>query len=129
MRPILVNYLKKNGINVKCFGSGWEAGSLPSDEMIKIYSQTRVNLGFGYVGFSSDQCLKGRDFEVPSCGAVYLTSYNENLPRVYKIREEIETYLDFKDCVKKSVCYYLIRNDAKECVYLLEKQYWKGILG
>lgn len=101
VRPILVDYLKRNGICVECFGPGWKYGSLTPHEMIKVYAQSRINLGFGYVGFSSEQCLKGRDFEVPSCGAVYLTSHNEDLARVYKIGEEIETYLDFDDCVRK----------------------------
>ena len=100
-RPLLINHLRKQGIRVDCFGSGWEHSFLTPQEMIKVYNQSRINLGFGYVGFSSDQCLKGRDFEVPACGAVYLTSHNENLVRVYRIGEEVETYSDFEDCAKK----------------------------
>ena len=45
--------------------------------------------------------MKGRDFEVPSCGAVYLTSYNKNLERIYALGQEIDTYLDYGDCARK----------------------------
>lgn len=100
-RPLLINYLRKHGIQVDCFGSGWEHGHITADEMIQVYSQSRINLGFGYVGFSSGQCLKGRDFEVPACGTVYLTSYNNNLKRVYRVGKEIVTYSDFEDCLRK----------------------------
>lgn len=99
IRPLLVDFLRKNGIRVDCFGEDWEHGYVNDKNLVTIFNQSRVNLGFGYVNESSDQCLKGRDFEVPACGALYLTSYNENLPRVYQLGEEIETYRTFTDCL------------------------------
>lgn len=104
----LVNYLKGRGVKVECFGFGWEDGPLTEDEMVKVYAQSRINLGFGYVGYSSKQCLKGRDFEVPMSGALYLTSYNKDISRVYKIGEEIITYDNYKDCLMKIK--YLLNN-------------------
>lgn len=100
-RPILVDSLRRQGIQVDCFGGDWEHGYQKDEELVQVFNQSRINLGLGYVNESSDQCLKGRDFEVPSCGVVYLTSYNENLPRVYRLGEEIETYSGYDDCVRK----------------------------
>jgi hypothetical protein len=100
-RPSLVNHLRSNGINVECFGPGWDNGPLTPDQMMDVYSQSRINLGSGYIGYSSHQCLKGRDFEVPICGTVYLTSYNDDLHRVYRLEEEIVTYTDERDCLTK----------------------------
>ncbi|MFA5832065.1 MAG: glycosyltransferase [Bacteroidota bacterium] len=111
-RQLLINYLRKRGISVNCFGKGWEGGYKTNDELVQIFSESRINLGFGYVVSSSFQCLKGRDFEIPSCGALYLTSYNKHLSRVYTLGEDIETYTDFSDCYKKIV---ILLNDEKRC--------------
>jgi hypothetical protein len=100
-RPLLVDYLRRQGIRVDCFGSDWEHGYQTDDALVRIFNQSRINLGFGYVNESSEQCIKGRDFEVPSCGAVYLTSYHKNLERVYALGQEIDTYLDYGDCARK----------------------------
>lgn len=110
-RPRLIDYLRKNGINVTCFGKGWENEFIAAEEMTKVYAQSRVNLGFGYVGYSQNQCLKGRDFEVPSCGAVYLTSNNENISRVYRIGEEVIVYNNAADCLGK--IRFLLANPQK----------------
>lgn len=101
VRPLLVDFLRRHGVRVDCFGDDWEHGYVRDADLPTIFNQSRVNLGFGYVNESTDQCLKGRDFEAPSCGVVYLTSYNQDLPRVYKIGKEIETYQNFGECLQK----------------------------
>lgn len=100
-RPLLVNHLRRQGIKVDCFGKEWEHGYQSDEALVRIFNASRINLGFGFVTESNDQCLKGRDFEVPACGAVYLTSYNDDLHRVYRIGTEIETYANFADCASK----------------------------
>jgi hypothetical protein len=100
-RPLLVDYLRRQGIRVDCFGQDWEHGYQSEENLVRIFNQSRINLGFGYVNESTDQCLKGRDFEIPACGALYVTSHNENLNRVYRIGQEIETYTDYADCAAK----------------------------
>jgi hypothetical protein len=99
-RPIFVDYLRKNGVSVETFGPGWPSGSVSEVSMVEIYAKSRINLGFGGIQFSlKSQCLKGRDFEVPMSGAVYLTSYNEELELVYDVPREIVTYTDKNDCL------------------------------
>lgn len=100
-RPLLVETLRRHGIKVHCFGRGWERGYQGPEDLVRVINQSRINLGLGYVNESGDQCLKGRDFEIPSCGAVYLTSDNADLPRVYRLGKEIETFQDFNDCAAK----------------------------
>jgi spore maturation protein CgeB len=100
-RDKLISFLRRNGIAVECFGKGWERDSVTHEEMMEIYSTSKINLGFGFIGYSHQQCLKGRDFEVPSCGAVYLTSHNDDLERVYDLETEIMTYRSGKDCLTK----------------------------
>lgn len=99
-RPRLVRALQRSGIRVAAFGHGWPAGPLPDAEMVRIYSRSRINLGFGGVGYSRRLlCLKGRDFEVPMAGGLYLTQHNPELERVYRIGAEILTYRDAADCI------------------------------
>jgi len=59
-------------------------------------------LGFAGVGYSKKlMCLKGRDFEVPMSGGLYLTQDNPELSLVYNVGKEILTYRDEEDCAKK----------------------------
>ena len=98
-RPRLVGALERSGIRVAAYGHGWPAGPLPDSGMVSIYSRSRINLGFGGVGYSRRLlCLKGRDFEVPMAGGLYLTQHNPELEQVYRIGEEILTYRDGADC-------------------------------
>ncbi len=101
-RAGFIKKLQKMGINVATFGKGWERGALSDEDMIKLYSCSRINLGFATVGFSQKlMCLKGRDFEVPMSGGLYLTQDNPELSLVYEVGKEIMTYKDEIDCVNK----------------------------
>jgi hypothetical protein len=73
-RPIIIDKLRDMGINVATFGPGWDNGPLPAEEVVKIYSSSRINLGFSGTGYSRRMmCLKGIDFEIPMSGGLYLT--------------------------------------------------------
>ena len=45
-RKKIVQKIKAAGVNIKCWGSGWPAGRVSQDEMIRIFSQSKVNLNF-----------------------------------------------------------------------------------
>jgi spore maturation protein CgeB len=101
-RPLFVKKLKRRGINVSCFGNGWPNGPLSDEDSVKLFSRSRINLGFAGVGHSKKlMCLKGRDFEVPMSGGLYLTQDNPELSIVYSVGEEIITYKDIDDCYDK----------------------------
>ena len=100
-RPRFISKLIKLGIDVERFGPGWDNGALSDEEMIKLYSRSRINLGFGGVAHSRKlTCLKGRDFEVPMSGGLYLTQDNPELSLVYDVGKEIVTYKDEEDCAR-----------------------------
>lgn len=101
-RPHFIQRLRKMGIPVQCFGGGWENGPLSSDEMVRLYSRSRVNLGFAGIGDSRKVThIKGRDFEVPMSGGLYITQDHPHLSRVYDTEREIVVYSDENDCAKK----------------------------
>ncbi|MDI9571020.1 MAG: glycosyltransferase [Pseudomonadota bacterium] len=97
-RPEVVARLAAAGIRVVVRGPGWPDGPMSTEDMVRLYSQSRINLGFGGVsGHSGAFCLKGRDFEIPMSGGLYLTEHHPELERVYEIGREIVTYRDFDD--------------------------------
>jgi len=101
-RPLFIEYLRHHGIRVETFGPGWTNGPVSEEEMVEIYARSRINLGFGGIGYSMKaQHLKGRDFEVPMCGALYLTSDHPDIHLVYDVGREIVTYQDRQDCLQK----------------------------
>lgn len=111
-RPKVIDKLRENGININCFGKGWESGPLSDEEMVKLYSRSRINLGFAGVGHSKKlMCLKGRDFEIPMSGGLYLTQDNPELSLVYEVGSEILTFKDEHDCLKK--IQWLLANPAE----------------
>jgi spore maturation protein CgeB len=82
-----------------CFGKGWPNGPVANEAMNRLYARSRINLGCGGIGYSKDLlCLKGRDFEVPMSGAIYLTQDNPELGLVFDVGREILVYRDIDDC-------------------------------
>ncbi|MBI3813123.1 MAG: glycosyltransferase [Nitrospinae bacterium] len=102
IRPKIVEYLRMQGIPVQTFGMGWPGGELPLSELKNIYARSIINIGFGYIGGSSKLVgLKGRDFEVPVTGGLYLTTYNSDLEGYFIIGKEIDCYRNKNELARK----------------------------
>ncbi|WP_084691815.1 CgeB family protein [Desulfobacter vibrioformis] len=113
-RPMIIDKLCEKGIPVKAYGYNWPQGPLSTEEMVKMYSRSKINLGFGGVaGLNETFCLKGRDFEIPMSGGFYLTEHNEELERCFLPGKEIVTYHNFDDLVEK-INFYLGNEDERE---------------
>ena len=117
-RPLIIERLRKQGFQVEAFGKGWPSGPLSAEDMIRMYSRSRINLGFGGVdGHDDTYCLKGRDFEIPMSGGFYMTEYNHEIERVYDLGREIVTYSDLDDLIAK-VRYFLSNPEEREQIRL-----------
>ena len=81
-----------------------------------MYSKSRINLGFGGVDGHEDAfCLKGRDFEIPMSGGLYLTEYHPELETVYDLGKEIVAYRGFDDLLAK-IRHLLAHQDEAEAI-------------
>jgi len=101
IREDIVDALVESGIDVKCYGNGWDTGRLPLDKTNEFYNQCKIVLGVGAIGYCGDFfSLKLRDFDVPMSGGCYVTSNNSDLLDLYD-KDEIILYDDVDDCVKK----------------------------
>lgn len=116
VRRKYVEYLRNNGVEVYTKGNGWEEGFSKPDEMIEIFNQARIVLGFSTVGKNDDIfILKGRDFEVPLTGSFYLTGYHEELEEYFDIGDDIDTYRSNEELLTK-VRYYLEHEAQREAI-------------
>jgi Uncharacterized protein conserved in bacteria len=115
-RASVISELKKQGISVETYGVGWPNGPLSTQKMVKMYSQSRINLGFGSVAGHKDTfCLKGRDFEIPMSGGLYLTEAHPELINVFRPDEEILTYSGIDDLIQK-IRYYLSHPEEADAI-------------
>lgn len=101
-RPRFIEALRRAGLSVQTFGPGWPAGRVSLPEMVRIWNRSRVTLGFsGVQGHAGSHCLKGRDFEVPMSGGLYLVEHHAELAPFYRIDQEILTWRDEAELVER----------------------------
>jgi len=122
IREKIVKALRRAGIFVSAFGNEWEGGRLPTEDVPRLFAQSKIILGIGTIGHCADfYALKLRDFDAPMSGSFYLTNDNPDLRGLYKVGQEIETYTDIADCVEK-VKFYLMHDKERECIAAAGRQ-------
>jgi spore maturation protein CgeB len=116
IRADLVRYLWKRGFRVDTFGPGWPRGPVTFEEMVQLYNRAKITLGIGSVmSMEGVKHLKGRDFEVPMSGGLYLTTYNYELADHYIIGKEILCYSSFEECAE--IIHWVLRHpDEAEAI-------------
>ena len=88
---------------------------LSDEELIKMYSRSRINLGFSNVADTTAgiKQVRLRDFEVPMSGGFYIVEYMQELEEFFKIGHEIVCYENKRDLAEK-IHYYLQNADERE---------------
>ncbi len=95
---------------------GWGGGWVDFPEMLSIFSASKINLNLSNASVEHDLLqIKGRDFEVPGCGGFLLTQHNPALEEYFIPGEEIATYQDIPDMVRK-IRYYLEHEEEREAI-------------
>ena len=90
-RPKIIQHLKNRGISVRCFGQGWDAGPVTSNEVHRIMNASFISLNFAN-SFAGEDQLKMRTFEIPGAGSLLLTGKVEDLNLYYTDQAEILTF-------------------------------------
>jgi spore maturation protein CgeB len=114
-RRDVIDTLRTRGIAVQTFGTGWPAGRVSQSEMIKIFNTSKINLNLSNASRGAAEQVKGRDFEVPGCGAFLLTKRSEEIGRYYDVDREVACY-DGVDDLTDKIRHYLAHDDAREAV-------------
>lgn len=116
IRNSYINFLRDAHIDVHAKGSGWENGFASDQEMIEIFNQSKIVLGFSTVGKNDDiSILKGRDFEVPLTGSFYITGYHDELNEYFELGKDIETYSSKEELLDK-IHFYLTHPIEREAI-------------
>jgi hypothetical protein len=122
-RSKFIEDLRKQGVDVICYGNGWENPQLEYFQMIHEIRKAPLTLGFSNVGYTSNiTTIKGRDFEVPFFGGLYLTQFSKGL-RLYYDDDEVLTYENFNECLSK-IRYF--QNNQKLANIIRKKGYIKA---
>lgn len=93
---------------------------LNDEEMVKLFSRSKINLGFSSCGeshVSNERIVQVRlrDFEVPMSGGFYMVEYLEELEEFFDIEKEIVCYRGPDDLVDK-IRYYLSHDNEREAI-------------
>jgi len=140
-RPAYIQYLLDQDIDVRVWGRNWPralppyeeeatvvegerpiygGGILADDEMIRMFSRSKINLGFSVCGETHRTGkrilqVRLRDFEVPMSGGFYLVEYMEELEEFFEVGKEIVCYRDHEDLLNK-IRYYLAHDRERETI-------------
>jgi spore maturation protein CgeB len=126
--------LQRSGIRVECWGRGWPAGRLGHEEMVRVFSSSRINLNLSNAsepqrGFRARvgalvrgidmgprrSQIKGRIFEVPGCGGFLLTDRVPYLEQYFELGSELDAY-DSPDELPDRIEYWLSHPDERAAV-------------
>ncbi len=124
-RETFINKLIEIGIPMRCFGNGWPNGGISDEQMQKEIKLAPLTLGFSNVGYTRNiTTIKGRDFEVPLYGGLYLTQYSKGLEMYYNLNDEILTYTSLTDCIK---LIFWVQNFPEQAKIVREAGFKKAI--
>ncbi len=116
IREKVVTALRKAGIRVTAYGSGWDNGRISTEEVPRLFAQSKIVLGVSAIGHCPDFVgLKLRDFDAPMSGSCYLTQHNDDLQGLYDIGREVDTYRSVAECVERA-SYLLAHDSGREAV-------------
>ena len=96
-RQAMIDTLRREGIDVTCFGHGWPAGPVDAKRMSEIVRESQISLNFSQGSRKvsreqTDRQIKARVFEVPGHGGCLLTERASSLETYFRIGDEIITF-------------------------------------
>jgi spore maturation protein CgeB len=130
-RRLIIDEVRGAGVDVKCWGYGWETGRISQEEMIKIFNESRINLNLSNASVTggrkdrlkrllmpwrkkTDQ-IKGRNFEIPGCGGFQLSGKADNLEDYFIPDKEIALFGSTSELIDK-IKYYLSHEKERQDV-------------
>jgi spore maturation protein CgeB len=118
---LLKNFRKAAGMDPQVLlPAAAVGGPLDDQEMIRLFSRSKINLGFSACGethVSGERIVQVRlrDFEVPMSGGFYMVEYLDELEEFFEIGKEIVCYHGPADLADK-IRYYLTHEAEREAI-------------
>ncbi len=120
-RRAAVDFLRRNGIDVRTWGHGWPEGRVTQSQLIEIICSSKVNLNFSASSTRTSllaprlRQIKGRAFEIPGCGGLLLTEEAPGLERFYEIGAEVMAFRGHRDLLR-AVRWLLEDDERREAI-------------
>lgn len=114
-REDLVKKLCSDGVPISTFGKGWDNGFVSNDEMIQIFSNSKINICFTKSCAGSRNQLKGKIFDITMCGGFLLCEYVEGIEDFFEIGKEIICFKNYAEALEK-IQYYMINDEERELI-------------
>jgi spore maturation protein CgeB len=121
-RRAQVKEMARRGIDVTCFGHGWERGPVASHDVDWIYRSSRVSLNFADsglqlsgIGLARSRQVKARTFEVPGAGGFLLSEESDSLAEYFRVGAEVITYRDDDELAEK-IRYFLNHSNERDAI-------------
>jgi len=115
--------LKERGIEVACFGYGWDSGPIPSEEIPRVIRESVISLNFansalvwerGVLPRRHNQ-IKARVFEVCGAGGFLLTEWAPGIEKYYIPDQEIVVFKTIDELTQK-ISYYLTHPSERDAI-------------
>lgn len=103
-RKQIISRLKTDGINVNCYGQGWNK-TISDIKIRKIINDSKICLNFSKSKGKKKQ-TKARIFEITGLETFCLTETSSELKRYFKINKEIVSFDTYDELLKK-INFYL----------------------
>lgn len=121
-----VDFLRRNGVDVKVFGAGAPGGPLTLPQMVEVFNKSRINLNF--TGASSVSCLnrgnpippgtkqlKSRQVEAALCGSFALSEDAPGMEETLRPVTEMAMFTTKEELLEK-IKYYLSHEEEREAI-------------
>lgn len=114
--------LKRRGIDVACFGQGWQSGPLTDERVKEVIRDSAISLNFadsglvfegGRIGRSRQ--IKARTFEVPGLGGFLMTEDADRLAEFYRPDRELVLFRDLDSLVER-IRYFLEHPEERDTI-------------
>ncbi len=119
-RRTWIKALHKRGVNVKCYGYGWDSGAVESSKVYDIYRQSKISLNFvdgslvlDGLTLKREGQIKARTFEVPGAGGFVLTENVDGLEKYFTMGEELDSFQTVEEATEK-IQFYLNRPEERD---------------
>lgn len=110
-RREVLERLRGAGIEVRVWGTGWADGRLTVEELISVFSESRINLNlanattqlkkrFRRARHFPEQ-IKARNFEIPGCAGFQLSQWATDLDRYFEPEREIVIFQTLEEMIAR----------------------------
>ncbi|MFX0072313.1 MAG: glycosyltransferase [Candidatus Hermodarchaeota archaeon] len=106
-----VDFLRKNNININCYGPGWENKPIYIDKLVNEYKKSKIVLNFtrDKIGFSD------RVFLTLGTNSFLISEYCRDLERFFKKGIHLEWFKSPEELLRLSK-YYLENDEEREAI-------------